>query len=317
MDFDFLIEVFMTNKFAGKPPLEDDTIGKEQIAEAVSILVNPKGHDTKKIEECKAILLAAIRAFGKLKLGRMKLIDILMKLGIEPCDAIKTELGKLVPDKIPLRTLESAWKIITENERLLNAYTARYTSEAGGVTFEERKRMLMLYMFEAALFWNSEISRFGTYFKEYVKKSWREIGNAALIADKYENTDLLYGVRKKTEKGDRALRERGLKDISGWIADGGTASNDPAELVENAQTIKNLKDGTAAFFGSLTPREEKAFRMRFGIGVGPDHPLEFIGQDFFVTRERIRAIEECALKELNRRGIKYPQAKRRMRTFLE
>ena len=63
---------------------------------------------------------------------------------------------------------------------------------------------------------------------------------------------------------------------------------------------------------TLTPREEKVLRMRFGIGDGCEHTLEEVGQDFEVTRERIRQIEAKALRKL-----RHPSRSKKLRSFLE
>jgi len=74
----------------------------------------------------------------------------------------------------------------------------------------------------------------------------------------------------------------------------------------------NLKDTTTRVLSSLTPREERVLRMRFGIGMNTDHTLEEVGQQFSVTRERIRQIEAKALRKL-----KHPSRSRRLRSFLD
>jgi RNA polymerase primary sigma factor len=74
----------------------------------------------------------------------------------------------------------------------------------------------------------------------------------------------------------------------------------------------NLKDTTTRILSSLTPREERVLRMRFGIGMNTDHTLEEVGQQFSVTRERIRQIEAKALRKL-----KHPSRSRKMRSFLD
>ena len=74
----------------------------------------------------------------------------------------------------------------------------------------------------------------------------------------------------------------------------------------------NLKDTTTRVLSSLTPREERVLRMRFGIGMNTDHTLEEVGQQFSVTRERIRQIEAKALRKLN-----HPSRSRKMKSFLE
>ncbi len=74
----------------------------------------------------------------------------------------------------------------------------------------------------------------------------------------------------------------------------------------------NLKETTTRVLASLTPREERVLRMRFGIGVNTDHTLEEVGQQFNVTRERIRQIEAKALRKL-----KHPSRSRKLRSFLD
>ncbi len=75
---------------------------------------------------------------------------------------------------------------------------------------------------------------------------------------------------------------------------------------------ENLKETTTRVLASLTPREERVLRMRFGIGMNTDHTLEEVGQQFSVTRERIRQIEAKALRKL-----KHPSRSRKLRSFLD
>ena len=82
----------------------------------------------------------------------------------------------------------------------------------------------------------------------------------------------------------------------------------PAEAVINT----NLADQTRRVLATLTPREEKVLRMRFGIGETSDHTLEEVGQDFSVTRERIRQIEAKALRKL-----RHPSRSKRLKAFVE
>jgi RNA polymerase primary sigma factor len=74
----------------------------------------------------------------------------------------------------------------------------------------------------------------------------------------------------------------------------------------------NLRDSTTRVLSSLTPREERVLRMRFGIGMNTDHTLEEVGQQFKVTRERIRQIEAKALRKL-----KHPSRSRKLRSFID
>ena len=82
----------------------------------------------------------------------------------------------------------------------------------------------------------------------------------------------------------------------------------PAEAVINL----NLKEQTESVLQTLTPREERVIKMRFGVGDGKDHTLEEVGQSFAVTRERIRQIEAKALRKL-----RHPNRSRKLRAFLE
>jgi RNA polymerase primary sigma factor len=94
--------------------------------------------------------------------------------------------------------------------------------------------------------------------------------------------------------------------LGDFIEDKGRVS--PQEAVINA----NLSETTQKVLASLSPREERVLRMRFGIGERYDHTLEEVGQDFDVTRERIRQIEAKALRKL-----RHPSRARKLKSFLE
>tara|TARA_Y100001970_G_scaffold187325_1_gene227896 strand:- start:8488 stop:10530 length:2043 start_codon:yes stop_codon:yes gene_type:complete len=85
-----------------------------------------------------------------------------------------------------------------------------------------------------------------------------------------------------------------------------------AVLPVEAAIQTNLRETTTRVLASLTPREERVLRMRFGIGMNTDHTLEEVGQQFSVTRERIRQIEAKALRKL-----KHPSRSRKLRSFLD
>jgi RNA polymerase primary sigma factor len=85
-----------------------------------------------------------------------------------------------------------------------------------------------------------------------------------------------------------------------------------AILPVDAAIQSNLRETTTRVLASLTPREERVLRMRFGIGMNTDHTLEEVGQQFSVTRERIRQIEAKALRKL-----KHPSRSRKLRSFLD
>jgi RNA polymerase primary sigma factor len=85
-----------------------------------------------------------------------------------------------------------------------------------------------------------------------------------------------------------------------------------AILPIDAMIQSNLRETTTRVLASLTPREERIVRMRFGLGMNSDHTLEEVGQQFSVTRERIRQIEAKALRKL-----KHPSRSKILRTFLD
>ena len=88
---------------------------------------------------------------------------------------------------------------------------------------------------------------------------------------------------------------------------------DPNEVLPIDAAIQaNLRETTTRVLATLTPREERVLRMRFGIGMNTDHTLEEVGQQFSVTRERIRQIEAKALRKL-----KHPSRSRKLRSFLD
>jgi RNA polymerase primary sigma factor len=95
-------------------------------------------------------------------------------------------------------------------------------------------------------------------------------------------------------------------DLRDFIEDEKTVS--PVEAVVS----RNLADYTKKVISTLTPREERIIRMRFGIGEEKDHTLEEVGQDFHVTRERIRQIEAKAMRKL-----RHPSRSKKLKVFIE
>ena len=83
-------------------------------------------------------------------------------------------------------------------------------------------------------------------------------------------------------------------------------------LPTDAAISMNLAEQTRKVLATLTPREEKVLRMRFGIGEKADHTLEEVGKDFDVTRERIRQIEAKALRKL-----RHPIRNKKLKSFVE
>ena len=125
-----------------------------------------------------------------------------------------------------------------------------------------------------------------------------------------------HAARKGTQDSSRSPRNRSRsKHPIGDEADshlGDFIEDKNAILPIDAAIQSNLRDTTTRVLATLTPREERVLRMRFGIGMNTDHTLEEVGQQFSVTRERIRQIEAKALRKL-----KHPSRSRKLRSFLD
>jgi len=113
------------------------------------------------------------------------------------------------------------------------------------------------------------------------------------------------GISATEEKLETPIGEEEDSHLGDFIEDRSAVS--PAENVINL----NLKEQTDALLKTLTPREERVIKMRFGIGGGSEHTLEEVGQSFQVTRERIRQIEAKALRKL-----RHPSRSRKLKAFL-
>ena len=113
-------------------------------------------------------------------------------------------------------------------------------------------------------------------------------------------------VSKKTISLETPVGEEEDGRLEDFIEDKGSIS--PQDAAINS----NLAKQTRTVLSTLDKREEKILRMRFGIGENHDHTLEEVGQDFNVTRERIRQIEEKALRKL-----KHPSRAEKLKTFVE
>jgi RNA polymerase primary sigma factor len=108
--------------------------------------------------------------------------------------------------------------------------------------------------------------------------------------------------------------------FSSWHAIGDEDGSHLGDFIEDCNAVlpidaaiqSNLRETTTRVLASLTPREERVVRMRFGIGIITDHTLAEVGQQFSVSRERIRQIEAKAIRKL-----KHPSRSRQLRSFLD
>jgi len=122
------------------------------------------------------------------------------------------------------------------------------------------------------------------------------------------------------EKVRKVLKMIAKEPISLETPIGGEEDSHLGDLIEDRNAVlpidvaiqSNLRETTTRVLASLTPREERVLRLRFGIGMNTDHTLEEVGQQFSVTRERIRQIEAKALRKL-----KHPSRSRKLRSFLD
>ena len=130
------------------------------------------------------------------------------------------------------------------------------------------------------------------------------------IADKMElpvdKVRKVLKIAKEPISLETPIGEEEDSHLGDFIEDKGTVS--PSEAV----IFNSLAEQTRHVLGSLTPREEKVLRMRFGIGEKSDHTLEEVGQDFNVTRERIRQIEAKALRKL-----RHPSRNKKLKSFMD
>ncbi len=141
----------------------------------------------------------------------------------------------------------------------------------------------------------------------------QDLGRPALpeeIADKMElpveKVHKILKIAKEPISLETPIGEEEDSHLGDFLEDKNTAS--PAENMVNA----SLSDATRKVLATLTPREERVLRLRFGIGQNQDHTLEEVGQDFEVTRERIRQIEAKALRKL-----RHPSRSKRLRSFTD
>ena len=130
------------------------------------------------------------------------------------------------------------------------------------------------------------------------------------IADKMElpvdKVRKVLKIAKEPISLETPIGEEEDSHLGDFIEDKGTVSPSEADI------FNSLAEQTRHVLGSLTPREEKVLRMRFGIGEKSDHTLEEVGQDFNVTRERIRQIEAKALRKL-----RHPSRNKKLKSFMD
>jgi RNA polymerase primary sigma factor len=127
-------------------------------------------------------------------------------------------------------------------------------------------------------------------------------------------------INKLVRTSRQMLHEIGREPISLETPIGDEEDSHLGDFIEDKGAVipldaaiqANLREATTRVLSSLTPREERVLRMRFGIGMNTDHTLEEVGQQFNVTRERIRQIEAKALRKL-----KHPSRSRKLRSFLD
>ena len=151
------------------------------------------------------------------------------------------------------------------------------------------------------------------------RASWllgRELGRAPVPEEVAERTGIPLDRVQKALAAAAAAEpmslETPLGGDDGDLRLGDLIEDEGAVQPLDAAIGSDLRDTVSRVLGTLTPREERVLRMRFGIGTKSDHTLDEVGQQFSVTRERIRQIEAKALRKL-----KHPARARVLRSFLE
>ena len=156
-----------------------------------------------------------------------------------------------------------------------------------------------------------------------VVKALNVVAIEALVADLHPGAQRAYGRQLLDGKPDRLRcghKAAIAQPLSLETPIGDEEDSHLGDFIEDTTAIlpidaaiqSNLRETTTRVLAFLTPREERIIRMRFGIGMNKDHTLEEVGQQFSVTRERIRQIEAKALRKL-----KHPSRSRKLRSFLD
>ncbi len=214
-----------------------------------------------------------------------------MKDRIDPHKSLAGEIRRIVADEISRATADLE--------------TARTKPEKG--FHETRKRLKKLRALFRLVrsadraFWSAENIR--------LRDVARDLAGAREAAALVETVDrLAKEYPKETNGGGLAPIRAALVRRHDRIVAGRTG----LDTLIDAAIQANLRETTTRVLATLTPREERVLRMRFGIGMNTDHTLEEVGQQFSVTRERIRQIEAKALRKL-----KHPSRSRKLRSFLD
>jgi RNA polymerase primary sigma factor len=135
----------------------------------------------------------------------------------------------------------------------------------------------------------------------------RKLGYEPTVQELAERLSVSVNKLKKINKIGSGLFGMNLQDVDRYGSVLALAAN-----YSNVAARDDIEQSLYLVLASLTPREERVLRMRFGIGMNTDHTLEEVGQQISVTRERIRQIEANALRKL-----KHPSRSRKMRSFLD
>jgi RNA polymerase sigma factor (sigma-70 family) len=136
--------------------------------------IRPEDYTADEIERYREDLRSFSQLMpGTASLNRKNILETLLSWGIEPVDMRQTELGELIPNLLPLRTIESAWEMSLENIGLAHAAAGR--NSVSYVSYDDKVQFFTLQLFDTALYWDSSQSTFSTYFFSKALKTRRDL----------------------------------------------------------------------------------------------------------------------------------------------
>lgn len=328
----------MGKVFVGMEPLtENYNVTKKTLKDLVAPFLNPSEYCPEEVKKCKKFLKMLVR---KKQLGRQKLCTALMSMGIEPYDARETELFRVVPRLLPLRTQKDAWRIVADNQGLLFMVTNFACGKYGfdGEREKDAKNEITIAMFWAAMFWDEKKARFSTFFMESSKESHRKLNTISgmirfpptmndkimryrSIRAKHPNisrdeiADMMDVTQKVLERIERAsqILKSSKRPVSDDVFFYLTHFSEQKADGWRRSDFEKLECSILSALGTLSEREREILKKRFGFGNRnwEGMTLKALGKELGYSRERIRQIQEKGLGKL-----KHPRRLKALKAYL-